>query len=555
MRSWISALAVVFLALAVAQTAPPNPLDLQAAFEGSGTVGTLAPGGRARGRLAGEDGAVAYHTYVVEVPAGLARLVLELDADIDLDLAVKYGADIQSYGPREQGGDWDHLDAGEANPTVVVVEAPAAGPWYVDVIHALGAGSIGAYTLQVHTGVSGTGPAPSPGPVADVPNPCLLLPLVPAAASLGPPPGVGLGTRLVFYTAAASIPGERTELVQDEHGNWVDRTTGRRWTEQDVPGPAGEALVAVQVAYLDDQRVVLDERHYLRDGASGQVMLNLTSGTVSHAGCAGDYWVHPQALAALPEMDQAGTRVMRMPYGLGDRTFDAIRIHTVSASGFSAYVYDLASGVLLYSGSRTTGADVLVPQPGGAAPGRGSTQLTNRWLVDSRQVDVPWRDAPAPDWVAQFQQLDYQGTYTVMMPGSPAFPLPIQERLNAIARGSGWVQVHGDRVMYSLQNAPAAHEQVVTTHGPASVGGLWIAPDALARLTQDQVVDRCAVVGTTVSVTAVSGGTVTLSEVGPLHRQDLVYDATTGVLVRSSLVQHIGGTPNVSELQLVGGPR
>lgn len=555
MRRWISALAVVFLALAVAQTPSTAPLELQAASERSGTVGTLVPGGRARGRLAGESGAVAYHTYVVEVPTGLARLVLELDADIDLDLAVKYGADIQSYAPRDQGGDWDHLDVGEQNPTVIAVEAPAAGRWYVDVIHALGTSNSGAYTLVVHVGVGGAGPAPAPGPLAEVPNPCLLLPLVPAAATLGPPPGVALGTRLVYYTAAASIPGERTQLVQDEQGNWVDRATGQRWSEQDVPGPAGEGFVAAQVAYLDGQRVVLSERHYLRDGASGQAMLHATAGMVSHAGCAGDYWVHPQALAALPEMDQAGTRVMRMPYRLGEQTFDAIRIHAVSASGFNAYVYDLTSGVRLYSGSRTTGADVLAPQPDGAAPGRGSTQLTNGWLVEARQVDVPWQNAPAPAWVAQFQQLDYQGTYTVMMPGSPAFPLPVQERLSAIARGPGWVQVHGDRMMYSLQNAPAGHEQVVMTHGPASVGGLWIAPEALARLTQGQVVDRCAVVGTTVSVTAVTGGTVTLSEVGPLHRQDLVYDAHTGILVHSTLVQNVGGTPHVSDLQLVGGPR
>ena len=403
------------------------------------------------------------------------------------------------------------------------------------------------------------GPPPEPlGVAADVPNPCLLLPLVPAAAAAGPPPGIGPGTRLVYYAASASIPGERTQLVQDQHGVWVDRATGQRWSEQDVPGPAGAGYLVAQVAYLDAQRVALSQRHYLIDPTSGQAMLmpSGAAGTVSHAGCAGDAWVHPLALAALPDMEQSGTRVIRMPYQLGDRTFDAIRIQTATANGFTAYVYDLPSGLLLYFGSSTVGAGGLTPQAGGtSAPGRGSTLLVNGWLRDVQQVEVPWRDAPPPAWVAQFAELDYQGTYTVMTPGSPTFPLPIQERVSVVARGAGWVQASADRWMYSPQQAPVGHERTVSVHGPATVGGLWIAPEALARLTQGQVVERCSVVGVTTSVSAVGADTVTLSEVGPLHRQDLVYDRRSGVLVGSTLVQQVGGTPNVAELRLVGGPR
>lgn len=544
------------------------PFDLHAAFTDSGTVGTLvAPGESARGHLAGHGAGAAYHTYIVEVPAWLATLRLELHADIDLDLAAKFGSDIQSYAPRAEGGDWDHLDVGTANPTVLVIENPRAGRWFVDVIHLLGEGSIGSYELHVGGDARPpdgndrrdvTPPAPVPWDVAaDVPNPCLLLPLVPDAATAGPPPGITLGTRLVYYAASASIPGERTQLVQDVNGVWVDRATGQRWSEQDVPGPAGAGYLVAQVAYLDAQRVALSQRHYLIDPMSGQAMLmpSGAAGTVAHAGCAGDSWVHPQALAALPDMEQSGMRVIRMPYRLGDRTFDAIRIQTTTANGFTAYVYDLPSGLLLYFGSSVVGAGGLTPQPGGAAPGRGSTLLVNGWLRDVQQVDVPWRDATPPAWVAQFGEIDYQGTYTVMVPGSPTFPLPIQERVSVVARGPGWVQVSADRWMYSQQNAPISHEHVVSAHGPATVGGLWIAPDALARLTQGQVVERCSVVGVTTSVSAVSGDAVTLSEVGPLHRQDLVYDLRTGVLLGSTLVQHVGGTPNVAELRLVGGPR
>jgi hypothetical protein len=40
-------------------------------------------------------------------PEGLARLIVELDAGLDLDLAIKRGAEIQSYGEKERGGDFD----------------------------------------------------------------------------------------------------------------------------------------------------------------------------------------------------------------------------------------------------------------------------------------------------------------------------------------------------------------------------------------------------------------------------------------------------------------
>lgn len=545
--------------------APPGPATVEAPFTHAGTIGPLPLGGSARGRLAGgtvdaADAAV-YHTYVVDVPAGASRLVLELDADLQLDLAVKFGSDIQSYAPRDQGGDWDEFDTSDARQKTIVIQAPRAGPWYVDVVNWLGAGQTGTYRLTAHAPTDMGAPSPTqlpaPTPVAtEVPDPCLLLPLMPAGATTGPPPVIGLGTRLVYYTAAASIPGERGQLVQDDHGSWVDRETGQRYDEHSIPGAGGEGFEVVHVGYLDERLVQLTKRSYLIDGTTGQTMYMSEAGVVSHAGCAGDFWIHPQVLAALPDMDQAGTRVLRMPYQLGDLAFDAIRIDTTSAAGFAAYVYDLDSGLLLSFGSRTVGPDILAPFPGGeSGPGRGSTQLTNGWIRDIQHVDVPWRDAPTPNWVVQLRELDYEGTLTVVVPGSPTFPLPVHQHVQVGHRGSDWLQVRTDSVLYSFEQQPIGVEQYVTSHGPASIGGLWVAPQALARLTQGQLIDRCDIVGYATSVGAISADFVTIREAGPLHRNDFVYDTRTGLLIATTRVQQLGDTQHVLELRLVAGPR
>ena len=131
---------------------PVQAPEIVAQETGTAFVGSLPLDGRARGRLVGMAGRATYHTYVVEIPAGTARVTLVLDADDDLELVVKGGSEIRSYADLDQGGDWDYRDLDTRNPTTIVIEAPAPGPWYVDVVNALGADRSGSYLLSVGTG-------------------------------------------------------------------------------------------------------------------------------------------------------------------------------------------------------------------------------------------------------------------------------------------------------------------------------------------------------------------------------------------------------------------
>lgn len=161
MRNATHVLLILLATLAHALAQAPGAVV--APTTGAALVGALAPDGSAEGTLIAAAGGAAFHTYWVDVPAGVARWTLTLDADADLDLALKFGSEIGSYEDRDRGGDWDYRDWDTVNPTVIVVERPAAGRWYVDVFNALQVGAGGRYRLtsSAGDGRDAVGPIPS----------------------------------------------------------------------------------------------------------------------------------------------------------------------------------------------------------------------------------------------------------------------------------------------------------------------------------------------------------------------------------------------------------
>jgi hypothetical protein len=108
-------------------------------------VGDLRLGGIASGSITADPDGAEYHTYRVEVPAGTPQLVIEMSADGDLDLAAKYGGEIDSY---RDDGNWDYLDDAEAASARFVIPNPTPGAWYIDVFNQLD-GTTASYTLLV----------------------------------------------------------------------------------------------------------------------------------------------------------------------------------------------------------------------------------------------------------------------------------------------------------------------------------------------------------------------------------------------------------------------
>ncbi len=378
----------------------------------------------------------------------------------------------------------------------------------------------------------------------EVPDPSIMLPLVPTAAQAGAPPCIKPGTRLTYFGMTASIPGEYKQLVQDENGQWVDKNTGKRYSEQDIPSSASAAYNIVQVGYVGGGIAQLSTKLYTLDTSTNKCMFAVSGGLVGHAGCAADYWIHPDVLGQVQEVNTQGVRILRMPYTVGGKIYKAIRFQSEDTAGYNARVYDLETGLLIYYGSRAQGASVYTPPIGGtgtAGVGQGSTQLVSGWIVEVKDIDVPWKDAATPQWIGRFRQLSYTGVQTsVVAAAGTRLDRTMTATLTPKARGLGWVRFTNHFVIESFQGMPPEQALQEGACGSATIGGLWISPEALTNLRPRQVIESNELVGTTITVGETGQDYVTLSETGPLHRIDCTYDVRTGMLSAMTLTQQIG---------------
>lgn len=387
---------------------------------------------------------------------------------------------------------------------------------------------------------------------ADVPDPSLVSKLYPDVLKVGPPPAIKAGTRLTYYGGSATIPGVRNKLVPDVNGNWVDKNTGQKFGESEIKGSGGVGYTIVRIGHVDKEAVVVNLSNYLIDTLANTVSYTGGNGFVSNAGAASDYWIHPDILKKIPNSNNVGYVVSRMPYVIGNRKFSAIRFQSESASGHTAYMYDLDSGILLYLGSSAVGAGVITPGVNGqAAGGAGNTYISHSQLVEVKDVDIPWAGAPVPQWVTKFNELRYDGTIITAIDGVQ----PMTQRLNATlttkAREDGWVRFE-NTITSQVPNFQPLQSKTQAAAGHASVGGIWISPQALAKLKVGQVIDSIDTIKTKTVVTDIGRGYVTISEIGQLHRADIGYDTTTGIMAGVTLQQRSQLALTTTQLRLSG---
>jgi hypothetical protein len=383
-----------------------------------------------------------------------------------------------------------------------------------------------------------------------VPDPSIMLPLVPAAAESPAPPVIKPGTRLTYFGMTASIPGEYKRLVQDDNGKWIDEQTGKRYDEEDVPGSGAAAFTVLSVGHVGGGLVEVTTSMYTLNTATKQCTFAGSGGMVGHAGCAADYWISPDVLRQVREVNTQGLRILRMPYTVAGKTYKAIRFQTDDASGYQARVYDLETGLVIFHGSRTQGKSIVTPpigQNGGQTGlGQGNTQTVTGWIVEIKDIDVPWKNAAPPKWIEQFQKLSYKGVQTsVVLAAGTKLDRAMTGTLMPKARGPGWVRFTNQFLIESLPGMPPEQAQQEGACGGATIGGL-------AGLHPRQVIETNDKVGTTVAVTDVRPGLVTITETGPLHRVDCTYDIRTGILSATTLTQQIGLAQITHRLQLTG---
>lgn len=382
-------------------------------------------------------------------------------------------------------------------------------------------------------------------PEAALADPNFFVAWLPELRTMAAPAWVTRGTRLSYYASAASVPGSYHQYVEDENGGWIDPDTGDRYRQEDVSSASGHGFNQVSVTALNDAVAVLSVRVYgLTDLSLDSPVTTLAwGGAVGLPGAGSDYWLHPDVLAGVDEIVSPTLKVVRMPYVIDETEYSSIWIQSISDDGNYTWVYDEDTGVLLHTASSTTGPPLGGPVAAGE--GRdGSTFLTQSTLVGIRQTTLPWATGAAPPWVASTDHLEYVGTISVSVAGSPSVVLDCSLAVDRRASGTDWVRYLFARTITS-DVAPSVTEYTERIDGPAQVGALWVPPDELARLSAGQELDRDPVTRAVVTVSSVDdsewGPAVTILETGPAEEFELVYDVESGLLVSSvSLDLHFG---------------
>ena len=384
------------------------------------------------------------------------------------------------------------------------------------------------------------GPAPTPGAHPATGNPLI-------------PDWVRPGLRLTYHLLTGTVSGAVNGWVLDDDGNITDRHGNRYSTERQ--GHASQGFVEATVAGMDAQVVALSEPFYLLSPDGTMPLLKSHTDMVVTADTGGDFWMHPRKQAMMVRehpwvgMPQPGQMVARTrTWRSGNQTWNATAVISVGAEGRTFWVYDQATGRLLYL-SRIARGGPDVRDPSQTLPDSISS-ATFLHFVGARQLNLPWLNSAVPPAMHQLQGLSYQGRMSVQFPGAAPGGTALSQQLKVAKRGRDWLLF---QARSQTQGLPSVGQSNSVT-GLGCLPPLIIPPSALDRLRPGQEIDRDAHTGFTVRVAAADPQSVTLQADGPLQSLRFVFERAQGVMLHS-LSQERSTTSNtviVREMQLAG---
>jgi len=405
-------------------------------------------------------------------------------------------------------------------------------------------------------------PLPQVQPLPILPSP--LFDRIPEARQTPAPDWIKPGTRLVFFSTNAvtqTNPGQMG-MRRDPNGKIID-DQGNRWTMTD---PTGESGGGVGYTVLDiiasEPGVLVMQSHlyFLPQGTQGPAVLSGNSAVVCHpSGC--DFFLHPRLLAQVPTVDAPGINIIRQQYDLNNRRYGAIRV-TLSKQGVSSSVYDLTSGVLLFSRSAQQQSQGQVLDPRGNSTNAGATATGTHTFMATRPLNLPWTNSQMPAWVKQAHRLRYAGqmiSRPMNETGLGDLSTPVSSEMILKQTGANWSLhelVYNVDTNVGVPNVPSRSE--IAT-GAASIDGVWKDPKFLQQLRSGQPLDQDTTVGTQTIVEYAGAGSdgraiVAITTTTAQQKSTNVYDAADGKLVQVIRTQSNPGTNllTITQMNLVG---
>ena len=348
---------------------------------------------------------------------------------------------------------------------------------------------------------------------------------------------------------AAVAPGTGSIFHEDEHGNWIDPSTGQYFNREERRGTSGSGWTQSTIAAIDGDKVVIANQSFGDAGVLGNnAPVPLQGGTsmVTSVRQAADFWTEPAALANL-HSNPPNSDVSQVSWKSPDKIYDAIRVQTFGEGGYTDHVYDRKSGLCIHFASASRGNQV----PRELAPGetaQGDLTLTHGDLVSLRDLNIPWAAQPMPDAAAHFQSLHFTGQTTSRGP-LPTVPNQITLDGEVADRGAGWVALTATTTMH-MQGAPAIPPSTSQlAFGRSQFNGLWIPPTALTNLHEGQVLNDDPITHMRLVVRKADGNSVQMSQSNAAGEIDSAYNTRTGMLIESGFYNVLAKQQLVLRLQ------
>lgn len=335
------------------------------------------------------------------------------------------------------------------------------------------------------------GPA---SPAQDLSDVLPILKTVPA------PGAIVEGVRLSYYGSAGDLPKEDANKWDPAADTWTYATA-----------PSGHGYTQVDVLGLSQGFAGLSVQAWIYSNWTGPLVpvRGGQRGLVCHAG-GGDWWIHPLALAQLPETRSDELTVVRVVQTLDGVAHPAVRIQRTLPESRQAAVYDLATGLLLFKNA--------------AVATGNTTYVSQMFYKGSRRIPQAGDNPPLPLWLKPGLQFQYQGRYTARTWGGTPFTLPLDARIEILTVSDRWFLYRQTTTLASLGGLPPTVEQSDLVGG----GTLYLAPSRLASLTPGTVLDTDPVTGATLKVAAHGGSVTLVAEAGEASVTELTYDPGVG---------------------------
>ncbi|MDD8027754.1 MAG: hypothetical protein PHI34_14730, partial [Acidobacteriota bacterium] len=318
-------------------------------------------------------------------------------------------------------------------------------------------------------------------------------------------------------------------------------------------GYGSHGLIQATVVGGDGGLVALSEPFYLFNGDDQTPVYNMNLDSLVTTDSGGDLWMHPrkqaQMLQANPWLGQpVPGRIMARATGWRDdsgRTYQATHIVIIGDASRTSFVYDQASGMLLYL-SRLTREPPAIRDPNRPLPDSVSYSTFLRFR-GARQLTLPWLGQPIPESLRAARRISFQGQFAVQGQGIVPTPLAVQLALQLNRGGSDWRYWRGRSQTQGTMGA-----EFDSVDGPGSLPPLAIPPAVLAGLSVGQVIDRDPLTGVTVSVANADGQYVTLQAAGARKTFLYVFDRARGLLLRKVTRDASGGAGlvNMTDIRL-----